>query len=144
MKIRLICVADGFRLETDADYEKKRLLKIGQVYEASIVKVRNPKFHRLYFQLIRCAWDAVGEQWQSFFNYSAEGFRKCVEVAAGSYDMMYSPARNEWVQVPRSIAFDKMSEEEFSTLYDRVKDVLYDFFLKNVDKHEFEEQLKYY
>lgn len=137
-------MADGFRLETDVDYEQKRKLRIGQVYEASIVKVRNPKFHRLYFQLMHCAWDAVGEKWQSFFNNSMEGFRKCVEVAAGNYDMMYSPARNEWVQIPRSIAFDKMSEEEFSSLYERVKDVLYNFFLKNVEKHEFEEQIKFY
>lgn len=143
MKIRLVCVAEGFRLETDDDYELKRQLKIGEVYEATIVRSRNPKFHRLYFQLIRCAWDNLGERWQTFFG-NREVFRKTLEVAAGHYEMIYLPSKREWVQVPKSIAFDKLSEEGFSMLYERVKDVLFTFFYNNVEQHEFEQQLKFY
>ena len=54
---------------------------------------------------------------------------------------MWSPVRNEWLQVPKSIAFDKMAEDELSKLYERVKDVLFSMFLGNVNKDEFEEQL---
>lgn len=144
MKIRLVCVNNGFVLESDTDYELKRKLKNGSVYEATIKLARNVKFHRMYFALINCAWENIGEKWQTFFGNNKDGFRKTIEVASGHYDTIYSPARNEWVQIPKSIAFDKMTEEEFGTLYERVKDVLYSFFLNNVSKADFEEQLKYF
>jgi len=39
------------------------------------------------------------------------------------------------------IAFDKMDEAEFSELYERVKDVLFEVFLKNISIEEFEANL---
>lgn len=144
MKLRLVCVNNGFALETDSDYENKRKLKVGEVYEATIKHLRNSKFHRLYFALINCAWDNLGDKWQFFFGQNKDCFRKTVEVAAGNYEFIYSPSRCEWVQVPKSISFESMSEEEFSTLYERVKDVLFNFFLTNVSQVDFEKQLQYF
>ena len=141
MKMHLVCTASGLKPETDADYDVKKRLRVGETYEVTIHHVRNPKFHRKYFALINCAWEYLGEQWWKFFNNDKDGFRKTVEVAAGYYEPMWSPVRNEWLQVPKSIAFDKMAEDEFSQLYERVKDVLFSVFLGNVNKDEFEEQL---
>ena len=144
MKIRLVCTSKGFVLENDDDYEAKRLLKVGHVYEANIVHQRNTQFHRKYFQLINCAWELIGEQKQEFFHNNKNGFRKTLEVSAGHYDMLYSPERKEWLQVPKSIAFDKMNEKDFSSMYERVKDVLYTFFIDSDNRQLFEEQLKYF
>lgn len=144
MKIRLVCTSTGFVLESDEDYEVKRLLKNGSVYEATITRQRNPRFHRKYFQLINCAWDMIGEKWQEFFRCSKDGFRKTLELSAGYYDVIYSPARKEWTQIPKSIAFDKMDEGDFSSMYERVKDVLYTLFIDENNREQFEEQLKYF
>ena len=141
MKMRLVCTASGLKPETDADYDVKKRLKIGQPYEVTVHHVRNQKVHRKYFALINCAWEYLGEQRQSFFNNDKEGFRKTVEVSAGYYEPMWSPTRNEWLQVPKSIAFDKIAEDEFSALYESIKNVLFALFLGNVNKDEFEEQL---
>ena len=144
MKLNLVNTSEGFKCATDDDYEKKRSLKKGVTYECTIKEKRNVKFHRLYFSLINCAWSCLNEQQRNFFKNDVECFRKCVEVSAGHYELCYSVARKEWLECPRSIAFDKLSENDFSTLYERVKDVLYNIFLKSVNKDIFEQQLKYY
>ena len=144
MKIRLVCTPTGFVLESDEDYEVKRKLRNGCVYEASINRVRNPKFHRLYFALINCSWECLSDAKRNFFGGNKESFRKSVELAAGNFDMIYSPVRKEWVQTAKSISFDKMSEEEFSSLYERIKEVLFNFFITETNKEHFEQQLSYF
>ena len=144
MKLNLVCTTEGFRVADDNDYEQKRKLKKGVVYECTIKQYRNYKFHRLYFSLINCAWEYLTEQQRAFFKEDVEVFRKCVEVSAGHCELHYSIARQEWLEIPKSIAFDKLSESDFSALYERVKDVLYNIFLKSINKQEFENQLKNY
>lgn len=144
MKINLVCTSDGFKVADDTDYEKKRKLKKGVVYQCSIQEYRNYKFLKLYFSLINCAWEYLTEAQRAFFKEDSEVFRKCVEVAAGHYELCYSVARKEWVEVPKSIAFDKLNESDFSSLYERVKDVLYNTFITNINKEEFEQQLRFF
>lgn len=108
----------------DDDFEEKRKLKLGKVYEANIKQARNFEFHKKYFKLINIAWELLGEKTHNFFKNS-ENFRKAVEVAAGNFEMLYLISKNEWVQQAKSIAFDKMSKEEFEELYERVKDVIW-------------------
>ena len=47
-------------------------------------------------------------------------------------------------EAAKSIAFDKMSEEEFSSLYERIKEVLFNFFITETNKEHFEQQLSYF
>lgn len=144
MKIRLVCTPTGLVPETDADYDLKKSLKIGNTYEAVIREVRNPKFHRLYFCLINTAWEYLSEEQQHFFYDSKESFRKTVEIAAGHCEPVYNRTRNEWIEMPKSVAFDKLTEYEFSQLYERIKDVLYQSFIPDVNKEEFEYNLRYF
>lgn len=132
MEIKLICTSTGFKVCDDTDYEIKRKLKIGQVYSCKIKQLRNYLFHRKYFALINCAWGFLSEPAREFFKQDVDVFRKTVEVSAGHCDKVYSVARKEWLDVPKSIAFDRMSADEFSDLYERVKDVLFTIFLKDV------------
>ena len=142
MKLNLVCTSDGFRVADDNDYEQKRKLKKGVVYECTIKQFRNYKFLKMYFSLINCAWEFLTEQQREFFHEDVEVFRKCVEVAAGHYELHYSIARKEWLQIPRSIAFDKLSESDFSDLYVRVKGVLFQTFISEERRKEFEYLLK--
>ena len=66
-----------------------------------------------------------------------EIFRKTVEMAAGHCEMVYRLESKEWVEVPKSIAYDKIDEVEFRDLYERVKDVLLLVFLKGISEEEF-------
>lgn len=144
MKLNLVCTGEGFRVADDSDYEQKRKLKRGRVYECTVKEFRNYRFHKLYFALISTAWEFLDERQQAFFKDDAEAFRKCVEVSAGHFDLVYSLSRREWMETPRSIAFDRLTEAEFSDLYERVKKVLYDIFLTSVNKEIFEQQLKWF
>ena len=141
MEIKLICTATGFKVCDDTDYEVKRKLKIGQVYSCKIKQLRNYNFHRKYFALINCAWGFISEPTREFFHQDVEIFRKTVEIDSGHCERSYSLSRREWIDVPKSIAFDKMSPDEFADLYERVKEVLFKVFLKQVKLDDFMREL---
>ena len=142
MKLNLVVTSEGFRCATDDDYEKKWTLKRGTVVECTIKEYRNYQFHKLYFSLINLSWEYLTEQQREFFHESVEAFRKTVEVAAGHYEPVYNVTRLEWVEVPKSIAFDKLTEAEFHELYERVKTVIFQTFIPQVSREEFEYAIK--
>ncbi len=125
----------------DEDYEQKQKLKFGEVYTCEIKKARNYKFHKLYFALISLAWEYQNEKTQTFFKNDINNFRKAVEISAGHCDTVYNIKLKCLTDIPKSIAFDKMDEFEFRDLYDRVKDVIFLVFLKNITQEEFERNL---
>lgn len=141
MKIKLQNTISGLKPLYDEDYDEKKKLKIGETYEATIRIVRNLDFHRKYFALINCAWEYQNERTVAHFKQNQELFRKTIEMSAGWCDTIYSIERREWIDVPKSIAFDQMDQAEFTELYERVKDVLFSIFLKDISVEEFTENL---
>lgn len=137
MEIRLLNTPSGLKPLYDEDYDQKKKLKIGEIYKAKITIARNINFHRKYFALINCAWAYQNERTTKHFKNNVECFRKTVEVAAGHCDTVYNLSLKSWVDIPKSIAFDKLKQEEFEDLYERVKDVLFATFLKGIDEEEF-------
>ena len=81
MKLNLVNTPRGFLVpESDADYDGKARLRIGETYTAEIKLVRNPEFHRLYFQMLRTAWEFLPEAVRSEkFHGNQEAFRKGAE-----------------------------------------------------------------
>ncbi len=144
MKFNVVNTMQGLVPAQDDDFDAKKKLKIGEVYQVSIKQFRNYAFHKKYFALIGCAWEYQNERVQTHFKESIELFRKTVEISAGHCDLVYSIERKEWVEVPKSIAFDKLSEADFQNLYDRVKDVLFSVFLRNISVEEFEQNLQFF
>ena len=142
MKINLVVTSDGFKPCTDDDYEKKKTLKRGSVIECTVKEYRNYKFHKLYFSMINLSWEYLTEQQREFFHENVDAFRKAVEVAAGHYEPVYSVSRQTWLEVPKSIAFDKLDEASFHELYERVKSVIFQTFIPNINKESFEFELR--
>lgn len=140
MKLLLLNTAQGLRPLYDEDYDEKKKLKIGQVYRADVVVPRNISFHRKYFSMINCAWDLLTERQREYFG-NKDGFRKTLQVAAGHCERVFHLRLREWVDVPKSISFDKMRESEFEELYRNVRQVLFDVFLRHLTLEQFEEQL---
>ena len=142
MKINLVVTSEGFRCASDDDYEKKRTLKRGTVVECTVKEYRNYKFHKLYFSLINLSWEYLTEQQRAFFKDDVDRFRETVQIAAGHYESCYSLARGEWFEKPKSIAFDKLTDAEFHELYEKVKNIIFQTFIPNVNKVEFEYAIK--
>lgn len=143
MKINLVNTASGFFIpETDEDYRNKLHLKVGETYCAEFRLVRNADFHRKYFKMIAVAWELIPETLQSYFRNS-EGLRKYAEVAAGYCEPFFSPTRGEWLEVPKSIAFDKLGQAEFEDLYVNVRTVLDAIVTRYVSQEEFMRLLQF-
>ena len=62
-------------------------------------------------------------------------------MTAGYCKRAFSPTRQEFFDIPLSISFEKLDEAGFSTLYEKVKDVLFMTFLKNIPFDEFMKNL---
>ena len=132
MKLLLQNTAVGLVPLYDSDLDEKRKLKLGQVYQADIKVVRNIQFHRKMFAMLNTAWALLPERTQNGFR-SFEGFRAYLLVAAGFYDIYYSPRRKEFVEVPKSMSFASMDEAEFNDCYQKIKDVIWGLLSKRID-----------
>lgn len=141
MKIKVQNTVSGLVPLTDNDYDNKKKLKLGEVYEVSIKQVRNYRFHRKYFALINLSWEYMNEKQQAFFRNNKDVFRKSIELTAGFCEPVWNNNLKQMVEVPISISFDSMDELEFRDLYDRVKDVLFETALKSISVEEFEKNL---
>lgn len=140
MKLLVINTPRGLVPLGDDDYELKRKLKLGETYSVEIKVVRNVDFHRKYFALIAYAWEFLDEQVTERFK-DKENFRKYIEIAAGHCDVIFHPRLQEFVEIPKSIAFAKMDNTAFSDLYGRVKDVIFSIIGDRVTQEEFERLL---
>jgi hypothetical protein len=144
MKILLNNTLHGLIPVYDKDFDEKKKLKIGAIYECSIKEQRNYKFHKKYFALINLAWEYQNETTQNHFNNNIESFRKTVEISAGHFERVFSLTLKDWVDCPKSISFDKMDNISFSQLYESVFQVLLSVFLKNITQEEFEKNLIFF
>ena len=124
MKLDLICTSRGLIPVGDDSYDEKKKLKNGTIYRADIKVPRNYKFLKKAFSLLNAAWELMDEGQQAKWR-SKDGFRAYLTVAAGFYEVYFSPIRKEWVEIPRSWSFDHMGEDEFNELYERMKDVIF-------------------
>lgn len=140
MKLLVINTPRGLVPLGDDDYEQKKKLKLGQTYSVEVKVVRNVDFHRKYFALIAYAWEFLNEQETERFK-DKENFRKYIEIAAGHCEVIFHPRLQEFVEIPKSIAFAKMDNTAFSDLYGRVKDVIFSIIGDRVTQEEFERLL---
>ena len=140
MKIRCLNTASGLVPLDDDSYEEKKRLRVGETYECDIKLARNYRFLKKARALVNAAWALLDERQQAAWR-SKEGFRAYLTVAAGHYDVFFNPRLQEFVEVPASWAFDSMEEQEFSDLYDRMKDVIYGILGAKLTIEEFERVL---
>lgn len=102
--------------------------KLGQIVESTFTRPRNYMFHKKYFGLLNYAF----EQWDIPDNDAAKDFdeyRKDLTILCGYFTMVPKVGGGEKPKA-KSIAFDKMDEEEFQRLYSKTIDVLLDKILQ--------------
>lgn len=140
MTLNLLCTASGLVPASDDDYALKQKLRVGNVYQAEVKTKRNYQFLKKARALLNAAWSLLDERQVAGWR-SKEGFRAYLTVAAGYYDVYYNPRLQQFVEQPRSWAFDAMSEEDFGGLYDRMKDVIYAVLGDKINEQTFERVL---
>lgn len=142
MEIYLINTTNGLVPVDDESHEQKQKLKLGKIYKAKVTLSRSYEFHKRYMALIKCSWEYQNEKVRAFFKDDMHKFRKYIEVTAGHSESFYHPKIKDWVEVPKSISFDKTPQDEFRDLYDKVYIILFQTFLKHITQEEFEKNLK--
>ena len=140
MKIYLANTASGFKPVSEEEQEKKRKLKLGEVYECEIRLARNYEFLKKAHALVSLAWEYLPEKQSNGFR-TKENFRKYLTVAAGFTDIFYSPTTKSWQEAPRSWSFEAMSEEEFQELYEGIYQVIFRIIGRYVSEEEFNRNL---
>lgn len=108
-----------------AEYLGKQ--KVGQGFKASVTRARNIKFHRKFFALLNYAFDKWDPE-EKFYkgkpvSKNFNQFRSDITILAGYYETAVRMDGSVRV-TPKSIAFHRMSEDEFQELYSAVIDVL--------------------
>ena len=143
MEILLLNTPEGLKPCYDRDYDEKKKLVLGKMYKAKITEPRNVGFNNKYFKMIDLAWEYQNEKVCEHFKNDVKRFRKTVEVAAGHCDTVFNLRTKEWVDFPKSISFEEMDEFQFRELYDKVKNVLFTVFLRDIKVEEFERFLNF-
>ena len=102
-------------------------MSLGECAYAQIRRARNPKLHRKFFALVQFAFD----NWRVHDAPAAQNidrFRKDLTIAAGFYEVVLGIDGKSHLEA-KSIAWDKMGEEEFTPLYEKVVEVLAEGFI---------------
>jgi len=116
MKIALQNTIHGLIPLYPSDWDERKKLKLGEVYEAEITRPRNYPFLKKFFALIN-----LGHQ-NSQLNMPFETYRHYVVIKAGYFNS-YQTDKGVYYEA-QSIAFSSMDQETFEEVYSRVLDVI--------------------
>lgn len=145
MKILLLKTPHGFVPADDESVEAMKKFKAGDYYQLDLKEMRNAKFHRKFFAMMRVGFDhwdpPLTEHNGHPVQKNFKRFWKDVVIAAGYYDLVVN-FRGEPRADANSIAFGNMSEEDFEGVYNKCADVLLQGILKNYTKPDLEEVVK--
>ena len=137
MKFHLVKTHHGFVPADSDDSDKVRKLGDGEIIECKVIDQRILGHHRKFFALIKLAHGNLPERFDGHFP-TTDDLRYELIRRAGFY-RSFTDMKGVVQYVPESIAFDKMSQERFEQLYDRVLDLVCQ--LRAVEKPEIMEIL---
>lgn len=119
MEITLIKTLSGtLKPAFDSDYDNFKKIPLNEPISFKWTKQRNPAFHKKFFALVNMVY-----QNQEHYNNS-EKMRNDLTVEAGYYTDETNYLTGEISRKPKSIAFDKMDDLEFSEFYNRFIDAI--------------------
>ena len=126
IKVNLYRINDKLFPADENSTRQMFLLKEGMPYYAQIWQPRNIKLHNLYFALLRVFVhntdmlefmpkdDSITAE-----NAAVEAFRKAVLIYIGVVDKVHLLDGKSIIDVPKSVSFESMDEEEFrSTVFE--------------------------
>ncbi len=127
----------------EEESEALKRIKSGSVVRCQISEMRNGKFFRKWWALVKMAFDQASERMQPMTHKGIqvlpcfESFRKDVTILAGYFEATYKYDGSVKLQA-RSLRWDKMNEEEFTALYSATIDAILQKVLPGMDKKDLE------
>lgn len=111
--------------------------KDGEIVRVEVKKPRSLQHHRLYFALLTIVHDNLdGSRYPT-----VEDLHAAVKIAAGLRTRIELPDGTIGY-IPGSIAFHKLSQDEFRAFYDRVCDLVAAHFLPGVTSDELKAEVQ--
>jgi hypothetical protein len=95
-----------------------------------VKRKRNARFHRLYWALIHKIFENLDEERQLLYP-SQDDLHDAIKICVGLRHRIVLPDGTQAFRAG-SVAFHKMSEDEFRAFYDRVCDAVAKYFLPGV------------
>jgi len=143
MKSYVVKQADKLHGITEADQSNYDQLKskINGMADGDVIRLewatpRNPKHHRKFFALV------------NLINRNSEIYRTvdqalvAIKLASGHLDPIVDPRTGEIIQIPRSISYDAMSQEDFEAFYESALDSIVEHILTHLDRDQADEIIK--
>lgn len=139
----------GFRQDDDRAWKRfkgwVKRLEPGEFFTLSYRRPRNVKLHRKFFAMLNYAFEHwEPERARKRLTYKGapieknfEAFREQVTILAGFYEQAFDLTGRMTLRA-RSIAFDKMDDDEFARLYEAVFDVLWKHVFINHTREDLE------
>jgi len=135
VKAMLLKTDKGLRGATPADQEawakfRRRLetMKPGTWLRMEWARPRHGKHHRKFFALL----NLVAENSETYD--TTEKALVAVKLVTGYADPIIDPTTGELIQVPRSIAYDAMDQDEFEGFYSAAIDGVLRHILTSMDR----------
>lgn len=135
MKAILIKTDKGLRGSTPADQDawakfRRRLetMKPGTWVRMEWARPRNGSHHRKFFALL----SLVAENSETYD--TTEKALVAVKLVTGHADPFIDPSTGELIQLPRSIAYDAMDQDEFDRFYEAAIDGVLRHILPGMDR----------
>lgn len=135
MKAVLLRTPDGLRGATPADQDawakfRRRLetMKPGKWLRFEWSSPRNGRHHRKLMALLQL----VSENSETY--ETVEKALIAVKLVTGHFDLMADPKTGEIIQIPRSISYDAMGQEDFDVWYSQAIDGVLQHILPTMDK----------
>lgn len=135
MKAVLLRTPSGLRGSTPADHDawtkfKRRLetMKPGTWLRFEWSSPRNGAHHRKFMALLQL----VAENSETY--NTVEKALIAVKLIAGHFEPAVHPQTGELIQVPKSISYESMSQEDFDVWYDRAIDAVIQYILPTFDR----------
>jgi hypothetical protein len=127
----------------EAASEFVRKCRTGELLHSDYKRVRNYRFHKKYFALIKFAFD----QWEPKGELSYKGmpvqknlqrFRKDIAILSGFFETTVN-LKGEVRLEAKSISFSQMDEIEFEELYQATITIILSRILKNYTRENLDE-----
>jgi hypothetical protein len=109
----------------------------GALVQIEVKRPRNINHHRLYFALVSLVWDNIDHDRYP----SVEDLHGAIKIAAGLRTRIELPDGTQGF-MPGSIAFHKMSQDDFSAFYTKVCDLVARHFLPGVNSEDLKREVE--
>jgi len=125
----------------ESDLEISRKLPIGQRLSCSGTDrdIRNLGHHKKLFSLLKLTMQNLPEKYKDAFKNQNQLLEE-LKVQSGHIEKRTSLGGSAYF-VPKSIAFDSMSQDDFSEFYDAVVDIVCKYILPDVSSKKLDEQI---